>query len=357
LPHLLFLTDRVKLGQHITPSVVATIIDAIRRAGHQVCDVADVGASTVDDIAAALRASIDQRPPEQVVILGGYDIIPAQCLDTFPPEMRGSINEGDLRAEDPDGFVVWSDDIYVDLDGNGLPEIPVSRMPDGHDAVFTLKALQAEPVSTSARAGIRNSTREFVIPIFDTLPGAANLLVSGPTHSGNLMPGQLDGSLFYCMLHGASYDATRFWGDWKNNNIEAVTLGQLPTSGVEVAMLGCCWGALSASPNAADWKPGRPIVGRLAGQSIALTLLAAGARAVIGCTGAHWSPTAPPYNSASGPVHRVLWSSVRSGESPAAALMEAKYALSSRFRTITDAKALAIAYKTLGQFICLGLGC
>ncbi|OBH94913.1 hypothetical protein A5678_04210 [Mycobacterium sp. E2733] len=357
LPPLLFLTDLVKLGEHITPNVVATIIDAIGRGGHRVCDVANVGASTVDDIAAALRARIDERPPAQVVILGGYDVIPSAQVESIPPETSASMKQI-VRAADPDGFVVWSDDSYVDIDGDWLPEIPVSRVPDCHDALFTLKALQAEPAATKVRSGIRNSAREFVIEIFDTLPGATSLLVSGPTDSRSLTPGELDGSHFYCMLHGSDSDATRFWGEWPTGNcVEAVTLGHLPTSDVDFAVLGCCWGALPASTKAADWKPGQPIVGRLAGQSIALTLLAAGARGVFGCTGAHWSPTKPPYDTASGPFHRALWRSILACNSPAAALLEAKYDFSSRLTTLTDANDLAIAYKTLAQFTCLGLGC
>ncbi|OBA87078.1 hypothetical protein A5662_02690 [Mycobacteriaceae bacterium 1482268.1] len=358
LPPLIFLTDTRRLANHTAPNVVTMIIDAINYGGHRLCDVDTAGAvSTVDDIAAVLRTHIDAQPNSQVVILGGYDVIPSQQVDAISPETPADTMDS-LRISDPDGFYVWSDDVYADVDDAGLPDLPISRIPDGHDSLFTLNALQAGPSAGPARMGIRNSVRKFVAPIYDSLPGTNALLVSGPLDSANLHAGQFVGSYVYYMLHGDDRDAKRFWGEEPRGNlVEAVTLGQVPTDGVDVAVLGCCWGALPASTKAADWSPGQPITGRLAGQSIALTLLAAGARAVIGCTGAHYSPTQPPYDTASGPFHKALWRGIVAGKTPAAALQAAKYDFSSRLTTVTDANELAIAYKTLGQFTCLGLGC
>jgi hypothetical protein len=79
---------------------------------------------------------------------------------------------------------------------------------------------------------------------------------------------------------------------------------------------------------------------------------------VIGCTGAHYSPTQPPFDSASGPFHQSLWQLLMmSNMTPAAALLEAKRAFADRLPAVTDPNELAIAYKTLAQFTCLGLGC
>ena len=90
--------------------------------------------------------------------------------------------------------------------------------------------------------------------------------------------------------------------------------------------------------------------------SIALTFLQAGARAFIGCTGQHYSPPEPPYQSASGPLHHYFWDGIAAGKSPAAALLDAKinYAIEMPYSAGDGAKA--VEYKTWRQFTCLGLG-
>lgn len=271
---LLFLTDSRRLADHVDAKVVETIFDAIQRGGYDICDVTGSGGSTVEPAAAAglLRRHIAAKTPTQVVIIGGYDVIPAQQVDVLPAEMAES-TRNELRPMDSDGFVVWSDDIYADIDGGGLPDLPISRIPDGHDALFTLKLLQADPLEAPARRGIRNYFRKFVEPIYNTLAGTAPLLVSEPEIAAKLSTGALNGSLMYFMLHGDYHDATRFWGeDTQGNMLEALRLDKVPTSGVDVAVMGCCWGALPASTRAFDWVAGSPIAGRLQNQSIALTL-------------------------------------------------------------------------------------
>ena len=78
---------------------------------------------------------------------------------------------------------------------------------------------------------------------------------------------------------------------------------------------------------------------------------------MIGCTGAHYSPPEADPNAASGRLHRTLWQNLNSGKTPAQSLFDAKYDYADNVVKLTDPKALAIAYKTLNQFTCLGLGC
>ena len=355
-----FLTDTTVLGDHIGPNVVAIITVAINDDGHRICDVAPLRAQaplTADAIATALLPVIRDTSPTQVVILGGYDVIPAHRIDTIAPETPESARQSQRRW-DMDDFYVWSDDKYVDFERAGLPDLPISRIPDGYDALFTLKALQAAPQSNPARNGVRNSRRPFAGEIFDALPGSSMLLISGPRHSSNISRGQLAGAYQYHMLHGSDLDGTIFEGETSPNVlVDAVTLTNLPTSGVDIAVLGCCWGALTTDTKARRWVAGQKISGRVVGQSIALSLIAAGARGVIGCTGSHYSPTQPPYNSNAGPMHQSLWARLRLGQPPASALLSAKYDFATHIATVTDANELAICNKTLIQFTCLGLGC
>lgn len=358
---LLFLTDTVVLGDHIGANVVAIIAAAVSDGGHHMCDIAPLRthvSPTADEIAAALLEEISAFSPTQVVILGGYDVVPAHQIDTIAPETPEASRNAQ-RKWDPDGFIVWSDDQYVDIEGAGFPDLPISRIPDGREALFTLNALQAAPQKTLTRNGVRNSRRPFADAIFAGLPGTAALLVSGPRQVADIAGGQIDGAYQYHMLHGKASDGTLFQGERSPGKlVDAITLANLPTSGVDVAVLGCCWGALTTDTKASSWTPGTPLTSRVPGQSIALSLIAAGARAVIGCTGAHYSPTRPPFNSNAGPLHLSLWQRICQGDqSPAEALFNAKSDFAQHVSTVNDANELAICNKTLSQFTCLGLGC
>jgi beta-lactamase superfamily II metal-dependent hydrolase len=364
LEPLLFLTDTARLSDKIGPNVVTTIVNAVKDGGYDICDVSRRGvtaprpaAEIREELCDHIRAHIDAYPVSQVVIVGGYDVIPAHQIDAIAPETPPDTKR-ELRVKDPDGFIIWSDDPYVDVDNAGLPDLPISRVPDGHDALFTLNVLQATRTEGPVRHGIRNKFRPFVEPIFNSLPGTAPLFVSGPVDASELTPRQLQAGLAYYMLHGRSDDARVFYGETEPRVlVKALTLDRLPDDGIDVAVLGCCWGALSASTTGADWLPGQRITGRLPDQSIALTLLAAGARGVIGCTGAHYSPPESNPDAASGRLHRKLWENLNSGKTPARALFDAKYDYADNVVKLTDPKALAVAYKTLNQFTCLGLGC
>ena len=358
LGNLLFVTHSGRLTDHLDAATVGVIRKAIEAGNYHLVDLAAAGVDdlTADDVENAIREGLAAHEPDQVVILGGYDVVPAVQVDAVAPETPAHVVDT-LRRGDPDGFVVWSDDPYVDVDDSGLPDSAISRIPDGRDSLFTLKVLQAEPTPARQRHGVRNSLREFVIPIFGSLPGANTLYVSGPTGATDLVAGVLQGSLAYYMLHGDDGDGKKFWGEQPRGVwVEAVTVDTVPKEDIDTAVMGCCWGALPASTKAADWEPGQTIAGRSPAQSIALTLLSAGARAVIGCTGAHYSPLQRPYDTASGPLHQALWSYLNAGEPPAVALLRAKYDYAERVKSVTDANQLAIANKTLSQFTCLGLG-
>jgi hypothetical protein len=360
LPKLLFLTDTKRLADNLDATAVDLILGGINDGGHILCDLAalsyntDTGEGIADAVGGSLKTDPDVK---QVVIIGSYDVVPSQQVDCVAKETPAGI-AADLRANESDGFIVWSDDPYVDIDRAGLADIPISRIPDGHNGKFTLKQLNAEPTPGERRHGIRNSAREFVDTIYNSLPGQNPLLVSHPILSADLRPEQLQTSLAYYMLHGMAKSATSFWGETDDGQfVEAINLALMPKSGVDIAVLGCCWGALPASSTAFDWKPGQPISGRLQNQSIALSLLAAGARGVIGCTGGHYSPTAPPYDGGAGPLHVALWSHLLAGTAPAEALFKAKYDFASKIARLTSPDELAVANKSLNQFTCLGLGC
>ena len=89
-----------------------------------------------------------------VVLVGGPDIVPMLRLDTLSPDLRPTFGGRVLDREDD--FFVWSDDLYGDLDGDGFPEVAVSRVPDGRTP--RLDTRRDEPGGPRAPASSASST-------------------------------------------------------------------------------------------------------------------------------------------------------------------------------------------------------
>jgi hypothetical protein len=319
----------------------------IRDAGQ---DVLEVGTASFPWLVVGKK--IDKSDYKGVVLIGGYDVLPSQRVDVLDPPLRAAIG---LRVdEEPDNFIVWSDEIYGDADHDGLPELPVTRVPDGRSAPFLLRALQASLTRTSGRYGIRNVERPFADTVWQGVPGSRNLLTSKATRPANVKSDDLKQAWVYFMLHGDHHDGARFWGE-DQGPVEAINVSRLPKDGVGVVLSGCCWGALTvdqiASTATATLAP------KTVERSMALSLLAAGAPAFIGCTGAHYSPdsTAAYFG---GPMHAAFWKElIGNHQPPAAALYAAKKAyLEDMPHGQRKPFEVGIERKIYKQFTCLGLG-
>ncbi|HEY7783333.1 MAG TPA: MBL fold metallo-hydrolase [Pyrinomonadaceae bacterium] len=354
LPELLFVTSRDALVEHIGQLETATLIDSFHAQNMTLFDSLPANATRSSETAPLVREQLEAHPNARgVVIVGGYNVVPSQILDSLPSGLRQSLPPND----DPDRFIVWSDEIYGDLDGDGLPEIPVSRIPDGRSASLVYRALQSSGPGNSRRAGVRNVARPFARQIFNELPGDGPLLVSKMAVFNQNPAIDLAADQVYLMLHGDFVDASRFWGEGTPNNLEAINLSNLPDEFKGVVFTGCCWGALTVDTPAGRVVPGRSIGLKTAESSIALGFLARGASAFIGCTGAHYSPTEEPFNYFGGPMHRAFWSAYNAGKPPAQALFDAKIDyIRGMPHGRTGVLQTAIEYKILRQYTCLGLG-
>ena len=353
LPPLLFVTSAPALARNIGQIESDAVLSALRKSGHIVYDTLPDGLTESAPASALVRQQLQQhREVEGVVLLGGHDIVPSQVLDCLPPEIRRALPSGN----DPDEFIVWSDDIYGDREGDDLPEVPVTRIPDGKSAELVFAALQTEARSSGDRSGVRNVARPFAEEIFDRLPGSRTLLVSQPTSFSNPVY-DLETDRVYFMLHGDYVDGTRFWGEGLENNVEAVNLSNVPDGAGRIVFAGCCWGALFTDTPASSVVRNRPFGQRTPDSSIALSFLKKGARAFVGCTGAHYSPVEQPYGYFGGPMHEAFWRRVNAGTPPAKALFDAKVEY---VRDIPHGQrsmmSRAIEYKIWRQYTCLGLG-
>lgn len=350
LSKLLFVTDAAQLEKNIGKDEAARAIRMISDGA--TCFKID----GIDQPQAAVHAQLAKGTFKGVVIVGGYNVVPSQRVDVLDAALRAQIPRKAI-VEDRDEFIVWSDDVWADIDGNNMPDLPVSRIPDGRFPDLVFKALAADKPSTSSgRFGIRNTVRPFAEPIFAALPGAEKLIECAPTRYDALPTGAIQRPYVYFMLHGLDSDGSRFWGDQPGRGIlEAVNTRSLPSSGLSVALAGCCWGALTVDQRAKD---GSGILSPKAPEnSMALSTLLGGANAFVGCTGVHYSP-GEEGGFFGGPMHLAFWQQVvRQKRTPAEALFEARRNfLADMPHGRSVPLEIGIERKIYKQFTCLGLG-
>lgn len=354
LPPLLFATSRQGLERNIGIAEAGYLLETLRAAGHTVLDAIPPGLVDATPAAKLVRHGIERQRHKGVVLLGGYDVVPSQRLDALDPGLRARLPR---RHRDADDFCVWSDEVYGDLNGDMLADIPVSRIPDGQSADLIFAAVQASARGGRKRFGLRNAQRPFAEEIFGLIHGTEKLLVSEEITSAHLTDEALEADVVYLMLHGSDEDGTRFWGEDANGDLEAINIENIPPKFSGVVFTGCCYGALCVDRPAVAVGAGHRPVPRAPRASMALSFLRAGARAFIGCTGTHYSPLDPPFSYYGAPLHKAFWRSLHEGAAPAEALLLAKkeYLLGIPHGR-GGAEDEAIERKILWQFVCLGLG-
>jgi hypothetical protein len=353
-PRLLFVTSAAALGNNIGRRAAERILAGLAERAAVV--LADIEAgSTSHHAAASVRDVLrSESSLDGVVLVGGYDVVPAQRVDSLGPSLRRSLPP----TPDQDDFTVWSDDVYGDVEDDRLPELPVSRVPDCYSAEFLERALRPEQPALATRSGLRNNARPFASRVFRLVPGEGKMLRSEKVVHDQQPPYGLGADAIYLMLHGEHDDGTRFLGESKVLATTALTLANVPDAPGAVVLSGCCWGGLTVETRAVDATSKTKLRQRSPDTSIALRFLAKGARAYVGCTGSHFSPMQPPYHYNGGPLHRAFWRRCAAGMPPARALFEAKFLdyapkiPHGREGTV----ATACECKVLREFTCLGLG-
>ncbi len=350
LPPLLFVTNTAKLIENIGQQEAKQALDTIRQGGQMVLEVQNPANPAME-----VQKQLATGKYQGVVLLGGYDVLPAERLDVLDPDLRRAL--GSETGSDGDDFIVWSDVTYGDIDGDSVPEFPISRIPDARSSQLVCTALRASVQTAPKRFGERNSARPFAASVYQLLKGADPLLVAGPATPASVGPRAASGSALYFMLHGDYRNGTQFWGEANGEFPEAFNLSNLADNCPGVIFTGCCWGALTVQQIASQYHDGQPLAPRPVEASIALSFLQAGAMAFVGCTGSHYSPTKSPYAYFGGPLHSAFWNSYSENHQPAKALFEAKVEYLKNIPHGQDALiSRAIELKILRQYTCLGLG-
>ncbi|MEI7606607.1 MAG: hypothetical protein WCJ64_04405 [Rhodospirillaceae bacterium] len=346
LPQLLVLTNLAKLESKFGLDGLNELSEAARTKGLTIND-----AHTWTDIKRFVETTTAW---DGVLLIGGHDIIPSVALDVLPPELKKVVG----TDFDPDKWVVWSDDHYADFNGDGYPDVPVSRIPDIGSLSFVKACLQAVGASTPvSRFGIRNSKRPYAEIVFSFLPGTQPILVSTPTIASSLSPSEVCADQFYAVLHGADTRADEMMGeDDAGNCVTALDVASVGYAKAKVVMLAGCWSNRHIREPAAQVPSTGPNF-LSPKNSLALAFLARGSVAVVGPTGAHFSPREEPFTAFSGSIHMDFWEAVRKGGAPAQALYDAKNRkLKQIVKGGLSPHTLACEFKTLWQFTCLGLG-
>ena len=361
LPKLLFVTCPPKLETNIGEAEARRVMVALRAAPTVKLVELPPDLKKAEDAVPAVRAALRGADVAGVVLLGGYDVVPAHRLDVLDEATRRSLEASGSIRGDHDNFIIWSDELYGDRDGDFMPELPVTRIPDGRLADVVFGALRAPGFAPGRRFGVRNIYRPFANPVFEAIPGEGKpLQVSKLFRPADFAEGDASGAVYF-MLHGDHLDASRFWGESAPQVLyEAVAVQNVPKSAAgTVVLAGCCWGALTMAPPAGMAPVGTVLRPRSPESSIAMAYLRAGAVAFVGCTGSHYSPgdDIAEYNRLGKPMHDAFWARLAAGKRPAEALFLAKQDyLCGMPHGVTDEFDRAAEIKILRQFTCLGLG-
>lgn len=355
LPPLLFVTNSGKLATNIGQAGAAAVMTSIKPP-HCLLNVQ----GSLNHVLRAVRDELNNGSYEGIVLLGGYDVIPAVAADVLPARLRQSLPIAVVENE-LDEFLIWSDELYGDTDEDSIGELPVSRIPDGKSFALLAAALSASAPMVNSAFGIRNVARPFAEKVWELSGSREPLKVSETFESAHVLSDELAAGLHYHMLHGDNSDAREFTGERINGgHLIAFTVDNVPARFNGVVVSGCCWGALSVRQKASDVDEGDALDGRSSDDSIALRYLASGANAFIGCTGAHYSGSAIDVrDNLALEFHQLLLDNLVQKElPPARALHEARVEFSSRLASASGMEPLALArrLKNRSQFTCLGLG-
>ena len=351
LAGLTFVSNTRRLEKRIGAGDAEAIVAMVEQGGGKFLDV---DGNSPSEIARSIAARHSSQP-RGVVILGGHEVIPLQRMKAVPDSL-GNLD----RLRDPDDFIVWSDDLYGSADADEIPEIPVSRIPDAHDANLLRAALSAPSSPRRTKYAIRNHRRQFANDVYSRHMGGdgeARPLSSSPLGERGVV--QMEpADAVYLMLHGHRRTGRVLSGESMGGDlVDVVDDRSVPDRAPGTVFTGACWGALTTQRLARFGDS----ASRGVSESLALTFLRRGTSAFVGCTGAHYSPLEPPFDYFGGPMHCSFWRHFYEGRAPAEALFLAKKDYVSSFPhdyagRPPNRESKAIEFKIWRQFTCLGLG-
>jgi hypothetical protein len=372
LPQLLFVTHKNRLSEKIGLNECNQILSLITDAKMPLCMLSSESSDIIDcvrNVAEFLHKVQNEQEIKGVVLLGGHTVVPSGIRTVLDPDLLLQVYRLGVTEPDPnDNFVVWSDDCYGNLPNISkspnsvffeLPELAVSRIPDGQSFDLMLAALTAnyDPQLTFS---IGLSSAEFLYPL-------EMLSLSMPNFSKHKfwfyenkpcslpLPANLTGKNCHIVLHGQSDLGFYFMG----TNRTFLDVSDVQKSQLKIIHASSCWGGIIVNDTAYIASIGRAMLNeRTSADAISLQFLQRGAIAFVGCTADNLAPTdTEHWFCFSAPFDFFFWKNIAIGLSPAQAVLDAKrlYALGIPYIP-NDLLACAKEMKILQSYTCLGLG-
>ncbi len=327
---------------------------------------------------AGIHKELKENDFDGVVIIGSYCSVPSQPLRVLSDDLflkfeasfqQNTSVESSNSGRDKDNFIIWSDDFYVDYNGDSFPELPISRIP--FDDIESIgKIFKQKSQVNIHSAGIYNVRRSYSKLIFQKiLKTDLNYFPSSlkfeKSNFNNLVyqASFFQHSYLYFVLHGKINNPEFYGGDLSSpkNTKLAIDLDCIPKSLPSTIIFNtACWGALIVDSLARNISPNATIECRTHENSAALKFLYNGASAYIGSTGSHYSPGGKIAECfcIGVPMDWYFWENIQKGQPPALALFNAKvkFALGIPHNPLLGVVGKVYELKILFEFTCLGLG-
>ncbi len=360
LPPLLFVTCPSALPAFAPAETVASL-QALIPEPHRVVELPDAGDPPT--LAQQLREQASGFEVEGVVLIGGWDKLPAQLVRAVDHDLLARVG---VNGE-ADHFLTWNDDLYGDLDGDGLPELPVSRIPSGVNLRRALAATRPADAPERRRwRAVRVKEFGYADRVYDGLDQTRTLpILNYESDIDTILRREgLGADYAYFACHSFPDKTERFSESGPGN---VVNVKRVPDADESVVLAACCYSALLGrkSPlGASSSGTVRPVM--LPKQrSIALSYIDKGARAFIGFTALIWTPDEDPFDYLAAPLQRGFWDKVTTHQiAPARALFEAKaeFILNTPYpnpdvpHKLSQDESTAKHLKDYWSATCLGLG-
>ena len=254
------------------------------------------------------------RQITHIQIIGGQDIVPFAVIPN----------------PYPDGDTLYTDDVYADFTGDDVIDVPIARIPDGGSLDLLIRQLDGKCTPKQGAFGLGNKNREYAGPIMDIFDDEGDVYWSAPYTPDDISIGDVDVEHVYFILHGSDADTSVWWGE---NAIWPVAFNVSLAYSQGIILTGACYGAY--------------IIGKTPADSICLRFLRSGAKAFIGCTGAHYSTPFDETTYAGPLFHRLFFEHLMTGKTPSQAFFSAK-------RDYSPEADTAVEQKILHEFVFFG---
>lgn len=211
---------------------------------------------------------------DAVLLLGGGDVVPFAelpnpAMSTVDPDMT-------IESDSPYGF--FANRAAQAFQAGAVPDFPVGRVPDfqpaNQNGFLALLDLLGSPPASSRSGTFAVVNEAWRSPTDQILDGSGTIRTTPPWCAKNSEWKTQGAELLYFNLHGFNNSPTwRGFDESSGNWVDAVSPGDIAAEAVSGAIVFTenCYGGL--------------VSGRSPKNSVALSMLAAGARAFIGSTG------------------------------------------------------------------------